>query len=337
MYSMMPIIMSDPEKNPNWGMMVLGLAAVWPVNPQSTSFAEFPEIWKGAVQYCGSIEQRIQQALDINPMMMGQMPAGRKNANQMGAQMQEQSIPVLDESERFEEEILTPLMERFFEYDCQFRDDDLTILTMGEIGVKAQMQTIPPNQWENRYFFQWIGTEYVKNMQLMQQQISTMNVLRGIPPQQLNGRRVDICPILEILTGNVFGSELGGRILIDDRNKFTVDAATENELMINGIPTHPHEPDDDLEHLKIHHAAGEHTADPAGLIRNHMQEHMQALEMKRQKQMAMQQGMPGVPGGAGPGVAGTPRPGAVPAGPKQMQQPAGAIHPDSMPGGMPRG
>jgi len=268
------------------------------------------------------------------------MPAGRKNANAMGAQQQESSVPILDHAERFEEEILTPLLERMFEYDCQFRDEEITILTMGEIGVKAQMQKIPPNQWGNRYFFQWVGTQYVQNMQRMQQQISTMNVLRGIPPQQLNGRKLDIAPILEILTDNVFGSEMSGRILIDDRNKFTIGPETENEMMINGIPIEVHEADNDVEHLQEHHTAGEKSGDPAGLIRNHMQAHMQQLQKKRQMAQAAMQpqpGQPGVPGGGAPGVAGTPRPGAQPAPGKAAQQPAGAIHPDQMAGATPRG
>ena len=340
MYSNMPITMIDPEKNPNWQSLVIGLASVWPVDPNTTKFATFPPVWKEAVQNAQIIEQRIQQSMDVNPMMMGQMPAGRKNANQAGAQQQESSVPILDLAERFEEEILNPILERFFEYDCQFRDEEITILTMGEIGVRAQMQKIEPNQWENRYFFNWVGTEYVQNMQRMQQQISTMNVLRGIPPQQLNGRKLDIAPILEILTDNVFGSELSGRILIDDRNKFTIPAETENEMMINGIPAEIHEYDDDVEHVKAHHEAAQKAGDPAGLIRNHMQAHMQSLQKKRQMAMAAQQpqgGQPGIPGGNMPGVAGSPRPGAQPAPPKAAQQPAGTIHPDQMAGGIPRG
>lgn len=339
MYSMLPIIMSDPEKNPNWAMMVVGLAAVWPVDPNSTKFASFPPLWKDSMGMCQSIEQRIQQALDVNPMMMGQMPAGRKNANTMGAQQQESSIPILDHAERFEEEMLNPLMERFFEYDCQFRDSELTILTMGQIGIKAQMQVIPPNEWGNRYFFQWCGTEYVQNMQRMQQQIATMNVLRGIPPQQLNGRKLDIGPILEILTDNVFGSEMSGRILIDDRIKYSVPPDIEDEMMLNGIMSPVHEIDDDVEHLKKHHEDAESTGDPTSLIRNHMNMHMQQLMKKRQESMQAQQphGVPGVPGGAGPGVAGSPRPGAQPQQPRPGQNPPGSIPQDSMPGATPRG
>lgn len=341
MYSNMPITMIDPEKNPNWASLVIGLASVWPVDPGTTKFATFPAVWKDAMQQAQIIEQRIQQGMDVNPMMMGQMPAGRKNNNTMGAQQQEQSVPIMDHAERFEEEILNTVLERMYEYDCQFRQDEITIMTMGEIGVQAQMQKVPPNEWGNRYFFQWVGTEYVKNMQMMQQQISTMNVLRGIPPQQLNGRKLDIAPILEILTDNVFGSELSGRILIDDRNKYTVDASVENEMLINGFMVEVHEQDDDVQHLEEHHKAGEISKDPAGLIRNHMQAHMQQLQKNRQMAMAAQQpqgGMPGVPGGgAAPGVAGTPRLGAQPAPGKAAQQPAGAIHPDQMAGATPRG
>ena len=290
---------------------------------------------------CASMEAKINKSLDVNDSMMGRAPQGRKNANAVGAQQQEQSVPILDHAERFEEEILSGLMERIFEYDCQFREESLSVLTLGEIGVEASMQEIPPQQWGQRYFFQWFGTDFVMNMQRMQQQIATMNVLRGIPPQQLNGRRLDITPILEVLSDNVFGTELSSRILIDDRNKFTVDPEIEDEMMLNGITIEVHEYDDDLEHLKKHQVAGQTSGDPAGLIRTHMQAHMKQLQQKRQMQMGAQQqqaGAPGMPGGAGPGVAGTPRPGGMAAGPQGgAQQPPGAIGPDQMPGGIPRG
>jgi hypothetical protein len=340
MYSLLPIVMTDPDKNPNYAMMVFGLAAVWPTDPNSTQFASFPQLWKDSVGMCQSIKAQIHESLEVNPMMMGQMPAGRKNAGAMGAQQQEQSVPILDHAERCEEEILNPVIERMFEYDCQFRDEALTIVTRGELGVQASMQEIEPQQWGERYDFQWCGTDYVLNMQRMQQQIATMNVLRGIPPQQLNGRKLDITPILEVLTDNVFGAELGGRILIDDRNKYTLPPEMEDEMLVNGFIVDVHEGDDDAAHLQEHQRAAKLTGDPMGLARNHMQAHMQQLQKKRQMAMGAQQpqpGQPGIPGGAAPGVAGTPRPGAQPAGPKLVQQPAGAIGPDQMPGQPGRG
>ena len=342
MYSLLPIVMTDPEKNPNYAAMVYGLAAVWPTSPESTKFANFPQLWKDSMEMVVSIKQQINESLDANAMMMGQMPKGRKNAGAVGAQQQEQSVSIIDHAERFEEEILNPLMERFFEYDTQFREEDLTVLTMGEIGVKAAMTTIPPFQWENRFMFQWTGTEYVMNMQRMQQQIATMNVLRGIPPQQLNGLKLNISPILKILTENVFGSELSTQILIDDKNKFTVSPEIEDEMMMNGIPVDVHDIDDDVQHLQVHAEAGKMHGDPTGILRTHMQAHMQQLQKKRQMaQAAMQpqpqQGAPGVPGGAGSGVAGTPRIGAQPQMPRPGQNPAGTIHPDAIAGGTPRG
>lgn len=339
-YSMLPIVMTDPEKNPNYAMMVYGLAAVWPVSPQSTQFAQFPQMWKDAVEMSMAIEAQINKALDVSDMMMGKSPSGRKNAQAVGAQMQEQSVPILDHAERFEEEILNPLMERFFEYDAQFREEDLTVLTMGEIGVRASMQVIEPIQWENRYYFQWQGTEYVMNMQRMQQQIATMNVLRGIPPQQLNGLKLDISPILEILVNNVWGSELQNRILIDDRNKFMISPEIEDEMMINGIPVEVHESDNDPEHIQKHQVAAQVSSDPSGIIRAHMQMHYMAMQKKIQMQMGAQQqqgGAQGVPGGSGPGVAGTPRMGGQPQMSRPGQQPAGGIHPDQIAGGIPRG
>ena len=340
MYSLLPIVMTDPEKNPNYASMVFGLAAVWSASPETTKFASFPQLWKDSIGMCQSIKAQIHESLDCNDLMMGKAPAGRKNANAVGAQQQESSVPILDHAERMEEELLTPLVERFFEYDTQFREEDLTVLTMGEVGVRASMQTIEPQQWGNRYYFQWVGTEYVMNMQRMQQQISTMNVLRGIPPQQLNGKKLDITPILEILVDNVFGAELSSRILIDERNMYTISPEVENEMMMNGIPVEIHEGDNDAEHIQAHQKSSQMTGDKMGLERNHMQKHMMAMEKKRQMAMAAQQpppGQPGIPGGNAAGVAGTPRMGAQQQGPKGPQQPPGAIGADQMPGGQPRG
>jgi hypothetical protein len=71
------------------------------------------------------------------------------------------------------------------------------------------------------------------------------------------------------------------------------------------------------------------TGDPHGLFRAHIQAHQQAMNQKMQKQLGAPQGQPGVPGGAGPGVAGTPRPGAQPGQPRP-QSPPGAVHPDQV-------
>lgn len=329
MYGLLPVIMTDPAKNPNYAMMVMGLAAVWPIDPNSTKFQEFPQLWKDAVGIVGAVEDKINRSLDVNEMMLGRMPQGRKNNAAVGAQQQEQSVAVIDHAERFEEEILNPLMERFFEYDAQYRDDDLEVLQQGEIGVKARIQSISPQQWGERYYFQWTGTSFVMGMQRMQQQIALMNVLRGIPPQQLGGRRLDVGPILDNLVQNVFGPELGPRILIDERAKFSVPAAMEDEMMANHIMVPIHEADEDMQHIQEHQSAAMRAGDHAGLFRGHIEAHMQQLQKKREAAAPPSQGQMGMPGGAGPGVAGQPpRPGAQPAPQRPVQQPAGAIQQD---------
>jgi len=322
-YSLQPIVMTDPAKNPNYAMMVLGLAAVWPVDPGSTKFQSFPALWKDAAGYCEVIKHQIMESLDVNPMMMGQMPKGRKNAPAMGAQQQEQSVAVIDHAERFEEVILNPLIELIAEYDAQFRDKPLTVMAKGELGVKLMMEEIPVQQWGERYFYQWVGTDFVMSLQRIQQQIAMMNVLRGVPPQQLNGRRLDITPILERMVDNVFGPELGARILIDEREKYTIPPEVENEMLTNGILVEAHEADDHMAHLQAHQQAAKATGDHTGGFRGHMQMHMQMLQKARMQQAAPQGGQPGAPGGGGqPGLPGM---GAQPAPQRPVQQPPGAL------------
>ena len=192
-----------------------------------------------------------------------------------------------------------------------------------------------PQQWGERYFFEWQGTEYLKGQQRMQQQIAWMNVLKGIPPALLDGRRLSVLPIIESGTEGIFGPDVAPKILIDERNQFTVSADIEDEMLNNQFDVPVHEADNDVEHLQAHMKAANLTGDPAGLFKKHLAAHIQQLQKKRQMQMAQTQGAPGGPGGAGPGVAGTPpggpRPGAMP-GPQRPggQQPPGAVHADQM-------
>src|SRR5258708_27365255 len=72
MYSMMPIVMTDPEKNPRLGSMVLSLAAVWEGDPQSTQFAKFPDLWKAGFEIVASVKAQIMQTLSVSPAAITQ-------------------------------------------------------------------------------------------------------------------------------------------------------------------------------------------------------------------------------------------------------------------------
>jgi hypothetical protein len=344
MYSLLPIFTVDPLTTPHWAQLTMGLAAIWPVAPGNVNTIQMQQLWKEAMQQCDVIKRQIWESMDVNEIMMGKTPAGRKNNATMGALQQESQVSISDNGERYEEVMLNPLVEMLFEFDQQFRTTSVMIQSRGEIGVKAAVESIPVQQWGERYFFSWAGTAFMQSMQRMQQMIGAMNVVKGVPPQMLNGRRFDATPILEILIENVFGPEVAPRVFIDTRNMFTIDADVENEMLHNGFEVMVHEADPDPGHLQSHMRGAALTGDPAGKFKVHMALHMQQLQRKREMMMAqaesMQKGLPGAPGGAPqPGVAGAPRPGALPApgGPRPAQNPPGAIQTDDMMGAPGRG
>lgn len=341
MYSLQPIWAVDPLKCPQWMNLTMGLAAMWPIDPNSVKQITQTQLWKDAAGICDLIKRQIWESMDVNEMMMGRMPAGRKNNQLMGAMSQEQQVNITDHASRYEEEMLNPLLELLFEFDQQYRTSDLMIETRGEIGAKAALEVIPPQQWGERYFFRWTGTEFMLSIQRGQQQIALMNVLKGIPPAQLNGRTFDATPILESLVENLFGPEMAPRILVDKRNSYRIDPDIENEMLANGFEVQVHEADDDPMHLQAHMRGASLATDPLGLFKSHMGMHMAQMQRKREMEMMQQapKGVPGGPGGAGPGVPGGPKPGAMPApgGPRPAQQPAGSIQTDNMLGAPGRG
>jgi len=335
-YALLPIVMTDPLKNPAWQTMVIGLAAIWATDPNTTKFQQFPALYKDAMQLVDGIKRQIWESMDVNDLMMGRMPAGRKNNQLMGQLQQEAMQNIMDHAERYESAMLNPLLERMMEYDRQFRTETLTVQTQGELGTRARLTEVPPQGFEETYQYHWTGTAQVSSVQLLQQRIGAMNVLRGIPPQQLGRRRLDVGPVAEALVEALWGPELAARILVDESNLYSVEPDTENQMLDQNLAVEVHEADNHPQHLQSHLARLLTTQFPLA-YRAHIAAHQQALMQARLKQMAlmaqMQKGAPGVPAGIPPpGVSGTPRPGALAQPGRPGQNPPGAIGPDQMPG-----
>src|SRR5262249_28787418 len=111
-YSMLPIIMTDPAKNPRTSTMLLNLAAIWECDPASTRFAEFPSLFQDALAIIQADTAMIFQALGVNPAMMPQS-TGRAGSRRNQAEVaMEQSVDILTTAEAcsvIEEGILTPM------------------------------------------------------------------------------------------------------------------------------------------------------------------------------------------------------------------------------------
>lgn len=335
-YGLLPIIMTDPIKNPRVGSMVLDLAAVWEVDPNSTKFAEFPQLWKDALELVSAARAQIFQSLGVNSAMI---PGTTKQAKQNQADVaREQQVDILTTADvvtSLEAGILTPLVQRFAWYDAQFRDKEITVRAYGREGLQAQMEVVPPFQMNTRFWFKWLGVEQARSIQQMQTQMSTINVLRGIPPQQYPGYRVNLVPAIERMMEASFGSRLAPKIFESMKDQLSMPADQENPLLAQGfeLPVSPF--DDDQKHIREHYQLMQ-LGDPTGQIRVHIQKHTMQLQMRLQAQaQAMIGGQPGVPGGAGPGVAGTPRQGANVGQPRAQMVP-GTIHADQLPLAPPR-
>jgi hypothetical protein len=328
MYSLMPIVMTDPLKNPQYSSMVMAMAAVWSTSPNDTKVIEFPPLYQHALTLKNAIKGQIMESMEVNETMLGRPPAGKKSAQAVGAQSQEAMATIGDVVKRFEFGVMNRIMEWFYDLDLQFRDDDLAVMIDGEHGVQSIIEKIPPQQVGHRYWFKWLGADKAMGAQNNQQLISWMNVLRGLPPQVLNGRRLDLGPMIDFLNEAICGPTMAQNVLIDERHKISIPAEMEIEFMVNNLPAFVSPLDNDVEHIREHQKGAQVTGDSTGKFRQHIQEHIQAIQKKQQQDP--QKGTPGIPGGAGPGVAGTPRPGAVPAGPRNGQQPPGAVNAQQM-------
>lgn len=337
-YALLPIVMTDPEKNPRAGSMVLAMASVWLCDPNSTRFAEFPALWKDAFTLVGACKDQIFQSLGVNPAMMPHGNASKKPTQAQIAQEQQVALEsAADNVTLIQEGVFSELLQWFYELDYQYRDEAVTVKKFGQFGLQATMDQVEPYQTRERYEFRWYGTEGFKAQQQVQSMISWANVLTTIPPQALNGRKVDLGPMAEYITEVVCGPRLAPYVLIDQRHQLTMSPETENKLLDNQFPVQVHEMDDDQAHIQAHY---EHFKEllqlppdllegnqQAVLARGHILEHIKSAKMKAAAAMGSQPGQVGGPG---------PKPGAAAQAPTGAQNPPGAVSQDNMPLAMPR-
>jgi len=337
-YALMPIVMTDPVKNPRVGSMVLNLAAIWETNPNDTKFAQFPALWKDALTIVAGTKTEIFQILTVSPAQMPQSTGGKTKRNQAEIAL-EQQVDILstaDVSTNLEDEILTPLLRWFVDLDYQFRDKPITVKQFGQMGLRAQMQEVKVLQNSRRFEFRWWGVEAARGAQAIQQQVSMVNVIKGMPPQSYEGYKLNLVPVILSLVENTFGARLAPEIFENMKAKLSMDAEMENEFLMEGLDLPVHELDEDQEHLKTHLKAMVQ-GDPTGSVRQHMLKHRMQMNQKMQMQAASIAQMQGQGGGPG-GPPGGPRQGAQPQAPRGRQNPPGAIHADRMqdPGAAPR-
>lgn len=333
-FSAMPIVMTDPLKNPRVDTMVLGLGAVWDTNPNDTQIITFPQLWKDCLERAGSIRDQIFQTLGVNPAMIAQSTGGAAKKRSQAEIANEQQVDILTTADmvtNLEEGILTPLVQFMAELDHQYRDDNMTIRTYGEMGMRANMEEVEPIQLNKRFEFRWFGVESARNAAQMQQQIAWVNVVKGLPPQMYAGYDLDLSPMIVQGTENVFGPRIAP-LIFKKKSMITVDPMVENEMLIEGFPVQVHPADDDQAHMQAHMMVIQ-AGDPHQKAREHMMMHQQQLQAKAMAQQQQAGGAPGGGGGGGPqpppGAQG-PQSGAQPAAPRQMKGPPGMIHPDSM-------
>src|SRR5208282_1726628 len=254
-YALMPIIMTDPEKNPKIGSMVLNLAAVWETNPNDTQFAKFPPLWKDGMEIVALAKQEIFQALSVNPAQITGAAQTTKKKPTQAEIANEQQIDILTTADAvtvMEEDIMTPMLRCMLELDHQYRDKKMLVRQYGETGMRASMILINLIQMDKLYQFRWYGVEAARNTQQMQQQIAGLNVLRGIPPQMYQGYKVDLGPLLAQMVENLFGPRLAPLTFKDAQHELGFDPNEENKMLAEGFVVPVHVMDDHKQHIQAH-------------------------------------------------------------------------------------
>jgi hypothetical protein len=265
------------------------------------------------------------QSFGINPAMLPHGHGSKKPSQAEVAQEQQVALESTNDEVTILQSVLATVLEWCYDLDYQYRTQEITVKKFGQWGLQATMDQVKPFQTRQRLTFQWWGLESFKAQQAVQGMISWGNVLQKMPPQVLNGRRVDLGPLLEYVTEVTCGPRIAPHVLIDQRHELSISPQTENEMMDSGFAVQVHPMDNDVEHLHVH--MDHFKFMPNDYLKGHILEHMKQLKMKAAAQQPATPALP-APGGPAAGVKAEP--------PQPGQQPAGSVHPDQLPLAMPR-
>jgi hypothetical protein len=321
-YSLMPVTCVDPEKFAKVSSVVMTMGALWLGDPSAIKIIEFPNKWPDAERVVQECRSQIMQSLGTNPAMLPMGAGGKKPTQAQISQEQQVALEATaDVVTILETSILNNLLRWFYEMDYQFRDKDILVRRFGPVGMQAEMQKVPPVGVDTHYVFKWYGTEGQKSAQQIQQMISLLNVMKQMPLDMLNGRKIDAGPIIEAAALSTFGPRIAPKVLIDQSHQLTISPEQENTMLLEGFHVDTSPADNHPAHILSHRQAALMTRDPTGVFRLHMAKH--------------EADMAGAAQGAAP-AAGGPRPGGQAQAPTGAQAPAGAVHQDQMQGAMPR-
>src|SRR5579864_643867 len=254
-FALAPIVTVDPEKVTKWKELVSDVAAVWPVPGESVKLLEWPNKAREAMEIIQFCKAGIFENLEVSPGMLPQQtgrPGSKRNQAEIALEQQVEILQTAGAVVNFEGEILTPAVQRFAEYDHQFREKDILVRQFGELGLEAEMQVVEPTQFGRRWRLQWAGVESARNAANVQQQNALLANVMKIPPQMYMGFRLNLTRAIENAMAQVFPARLARQVFKSMKDELSVDPQVENQMLDQGMEVHTHAADPDPQHLQIH-------------------------------------------------------------------------------------
>lgn len=322
-FAAMPIVAADPEKNTKSSSMVLGLGAVWDIDPHAIEFKEFPALYTRLLPLLDKVEGTIMRNLGVNPSMLPQMtgkPGAKRNQAEVALELQVDLLTTAD-AVSLVEDVLNQALLRFAEYDHQFRDKPMSVRAFGPMGQRANMEEISPITLDSGFWYVWLGVEAARNAAMAQQQIAALATLMKIPPDKIPGYKVDLSAALQQIALTQFGPRIAPLTLISLKDQQSVSPEEEEQMLEQGFQVLPHPFDDDAKHLQVHMPAMQQDGDSNGVRALHIQGHLAQRQAKAVAQAQQQQGPTGQR---------APQPGSMPGAPRPPVRVPGAINEDRM-------
>lgn len=289
--------------------------AKWWANPQGVHFTSMPDLTEVAQRAISNLKAMMGDYSDRSPALPPQLMGKSRTATQ--SEIVSDSLSIDNKHFQIQNEImiLQPMLSQWEALADQNLDDDQIVMILGRRASDLRRTMLNKRTLLGRYQYFWKVSSSMQNRAILgRQMLDMIKVLTMLPPQLIQGLKIDWAEIIKVLWTDGFKLQDADRILGIPEEMASQDAEAENKMAALGLELEVLPGDDDDEHLSIH---GKDIEKPKNemqklLLMQHVMEHnrqkqrkqqaMQQMQvmMQQQQQMAMLQAASGQGGQGGP-------------------------------------
>lgn len=213
-----------------------------------------PKVSDAALQAMQELKTSIRETHGVTSPLQGGQTAASKTLGQHTSEVNEASMRILGGLQRFEKELLLPMVNQYAWNNQQFLSKAKTVNVLGAHGLKfADRYMVKPETITGKFMAYAVASERLSTQLVQTQQLINLLDRAPVLNQQMGAEIVKIRPLLAKIFREGFGfRDAAEFISIDPRDSGVLSSTEEHEAWMHGVVPRVRDEDAHVDHYASH-------------------------------------------------------------------------------------